>query len=37
MMAAVSAPLNGHTLSHQRSIDKDHSSWEFAMRGGQEV
>ena len=36
-MAAVSAPLNGHVLSHQRSVEKGHSPWEFAMQNGQEV
>lgn len=36
-MAAVSAPLNGHVLSHQRSIEKDHSPWEFAIQNSQEV
>lgn len=36
-MAAVSAPLNGHVLSHERSIEKDHSPWDFAIQRGQEV
>ena len=36
-MAAVSAPLNGHVLSHERSIEKDHSPWDFAIQSGQEV
>ena len=36
-MAAVSAPLNGHVLSHERSIEKDHSPWDFSIQNGQEV
>lgn len=37
VMAAVSAPLNGHVLSHERSIEKDHSPWDFSIQSGQEV
>lgn len=36
-MAAVSVPLNGHFLSRERSIEKDHSPWDFAIQSGQEV
>lgn len=36
-MAAVSAPLNGHVLSHERSIEKDHSPWDFSIQSRQEV
>lgn len=36
-MAAVSVPLNGHVLNHQRSLEKDHVSWERARPNSQEV